>query len=139
MTTRRRAPGRGGRPRAAAGFLVWFTGEFFRANAVVLREVLTPGHAIDPAVVRVRLRSRSAVELATIMSLLSLTPGTLALDLTTGSRSPVLTVHGMHASDPEQLRASVHEMEDRLLAFLRRPTPGVVDRDPGTDAPVETT
>ncbi|BBG00613.1 MULTISPECIES: Na+/H+ antiporter subunit E [Pseudonocardia] len=122
MTGRTRAPG-GGRPAAAAHFLVWFTGEFFRANAVVLREVLTPGHTIDPAIVRVRLRSRSMVEIASIMSLISLTPGTLALNLTTGSRSPELIVHGMHATDPEQLRASVQEMEDRLLAFLRRPAP----------------
>lgn len=122
MTGRTRASG-GGRPAATVRFLVWFTGEFFRANAVVLREVLTPGHGIDPAVVRVRLRSRSMAEIATIMSLISLTPGTLALNLTTGSRSPVLTVHGMHAADPEQLRASVQEMENRLLAFLRRPAP----------------
>lgn len=109
--------------RAAVVFLFWFTAEFFRANAVVLREVLTPGHSIDPAVVTVRLRSRSMVELATLMSLISLTPGTLALNLTTGSHGPVLVVHGMHAADPEALRADVREMEDRLLAFLRRPVP----------------
>ncbi|MEU6697298.1 Na+/H+ antiporter subunit E [Pseudonocardia sp. NPDC046786] len=129
MTGRTRAPG-ASRLLASAHFLVWFTGEFFRANAVVLREVLTPGHGIDPAVIRVRLRSRSMVEIATIMALISLTPGTLALNLTTASRGPLLTVHGMHASDPEQLRASVQEMEDRLLACLRRPAPAEEGVDP---------
>ncbi|MEV1291845.1 Na+/H+ antiporter subunit E [Pseudonocardia sp. NPDC049635] len=122
MTGRTRAPG-DSRLLATVHFLIWFTGEFLRANAVVLREVLTPGHSIDPAVVRIRLRSRSMVELASIMSLISLTPGTLALNLATGSGAPVLTVHGMHASDPEELRTSVQEMEDRLLTCLRRPSP----------------
>ena len=129
MSRRTRAPG-DSRLLASAHFLVWFTGEFLRANAIVLREVLTSGHGIDPAVIRVRLRSRSMVEIATIMVLICLTPGTLALNLTTGSRDPLLTVHGMHASDPEQLRARVQEMEDRLLACLRRPAPaeGRVDQ-----------
>ncbi|MEQ3554772.1 Na+/H+ antiporter subunit E [Pseudonocardia nematodicida] len=113
------------RPRnritAGLSFLGWFSAEFVRANAVVLREVLTPGHSVEPAIVLVSLRSRSRIEIASLMSLLSLTPGTLALNLTTGSRSPELTVHGMHAADPETLRASVRELEDRLLACLRTP------------------
>lgn len=127
----RRAWRRAGR---IASFLAWFTAEFLRANAVVIRDILSPGDRIDPAIVEIPLRSRTALELATTTSLVTLTPGTLALSLTHGD--PVrLCVHGMHAPDTAAFRAELHELEERLLAALRPVDRGPAQPDASTRRP----
>jgi multicomponent Na+:H+ antiporter subunit E len=65
----------------AVRFAVWFTGQFLRANVVVAREILTPGQQIAPAVVELELRCSTPLEIATMIGLVTLTPGTLALAL----------------------------------------------------------
>lgn len=108
------------RTRAIGSFLGWFTVEFFRANVAVIREIVTPGQGVTPAIVVVPLRSRTPLELASTTSLVGLTPGTLALSLHEED-PPRLAVHGMHAGDVDAFRAQIHELEDRLLAALRPP------------------
>ncbi len=105
------------RGRAIASFALWFTGEFLRANVVVVREIMTPGHGVAPAIVEVPLRCRTPLEIASMASLMTLTPGTLALSL--HEDPPRLTLHGMHADDVDAFRRQIHDLEDRLLAALR--------------------
>ncbi len=100
-----------------AAFAVSFTAAFLRANAVVAWEILTPGHGIAPAIVRLPLRCQTPFEIASMISLVTLTPGTLALALR--GDPPVLAVHGMHAADVEAFRAQLHGLEDRMLAAIR--------------------
>jgi multicomponent Na+:H+ antiporter subunit E len=101
----------------AVRFTGWFTGEFLRANVAVAREILTPGQQIAPAVVELELRCRTPLEIATMIGLVTLTPGTLALALR--EDPPRLAVHGMHAADVAAFRAQLHDMEDRMLGALR--------------------
>lgn len=100
-----------------AAFAVWFTAEFLRANAVVAWEILTPGHGVAPAIVTLPLRSRTPFEIASMICLVTLTPGTLALNLR--GDPPALAVHGMHASDVEAFRTRLRDLEDRMLTAIR--------------------
>ncbi|MCZ2823861.1 MULTISPECIES: Na+/H+ antiporter subunit E [unclassified Modestobacter] len=111
----------------AARFLV----RFLRANVAVAREVLTPGQQVAPAVVVIAVHSRTPFEVATFMSLIALTPGTLPIELDRERR--LLTVHGMHAGDPDAFRAELHELEDQMLAALRPVTPRPDARVPDDD------
>ncbi|MCZ2806567.1 Na+/H+ antiporter subunit E [Modestobacter sp. VKM Ac-2983] len=108
----------------AARFLV----RFLRANVAVAREVLTPGLQVAPAVVVIAVQSRTPFEVATFMSLIALTPGTLPVELDRERR--LLTVHGMHAGDPDAFRTELCELEDQLLTALRPVTPRPGDRVP---------
>lgn len=101
----------------AAAFLGYFSLLFVRANLAVAWEIVTPGSGLAPAVVRLPLRSRTQLEIVSLAHLISLTPGTLALEV--GTEPPVLLVHGMHAGDPAALVATLTSLEDRLLAVLR--------------------
>ncbi|MET0189012.1 MAG: Na+/H+ antiporter subunit E [Pseudonocardia sediminis] len=98
-------------------FVGWFTVQFVRSNVVVARQILTPRLHISPAVVAVELRGHTRFEIATLISLIGLTPGTLALTLLDKPRR--LVVHSMHATDVEEFRAEVRELEDRMLAAVR--------------------
>ena len=100
---------------AAAAF--FYLRLFLRATVEVAVEVLTPGSGLAPAVVELRLHSRTMAELAAMAHLISLSPGTLVLEAR--AEPPVLYVHGMHAADPEEFLAELGELEERLLRAMR--------------------
>ncbi len=100
-----------------AGLAGAYTVRFLRANVDVIREILSPGDGLSPAIVEVLLRSRTPFEISSFVGLISLTPGTVALALSE-DRSR-LTVHGMHAGDPATFRADLAELEERMLAAFR--------------------
>ncbi|MGY2004359.1 Na+/H+ antiporter subunit E [Blastococcus sp. SYSU DS1024] len=101
-------------------FLAWYAVRFVQANVRVAREILTPGSDLAPAVVEVPVHDHGRLELASLMSLVTLSPGTMAVGLTADRRA--LLVHGMHAADPGAFRAELLELDRRLLA-VSRPLP----------------
>ncbi len=105
------------RSRRISAFTGAYLLRFVRANYQVAREIVTPGNGLAPAIVEVPLGSRTPFEIASYMSLVSLTPGTVALALSE-DRSR-LAVHGMHAGDPEHFRAELRELEEQMLAAWR--------------------
>lgn len=115
--------GAAARTRLAAAFLAVYARDFTVANAQVVREVVTPGSQLAPAVLRVRLRSRTPFEVASLAALVGLTPGTVVLHVDDPGRvAPEelsMTVHAMHAHDLHAERAALLRLEDRLLAVLR--------------------
>lgn len=77
---------------------------------------LRPGNR--PGIVAVPLRCETDTEMLLVSSLVTLTPGSLSLDLSPDGR--VLYVHGMFVEDPEALRAEVRdELETAVLRALR--------------------
>jgi multicomponent Na+:H+ antiporter subunit E len=103
------------------GFLGYYGWLFLKANAAVAREIVAPRSTLAPAVVELRLRGHRPLEIAVLAHLISLTPGTLALEVR--ADPPTLFLHGMHAADPQRFRDQLSELEDRLLAVMR-PTGG---------------
>ncbi|MDB1087726.1 Na+/H+ antiporter subunit E [Streptomyces sp. ACA25] len=107
-----------------ATFLVSFSYQFLEANMVIAWEILTPGTRLAPAIVKLPLRCRSRGEVMTLTSLVSLTPGTLAIEVET--EPFILYVHGTHAQDVEGFRTKLHDLETLMLGALRP-----VDEIPG--------
>lgn len=105
------------RGRRVLGFVGTYVVHFLRANYAVAKEIVTPGDGLAPAIVTVPLRCRTRAEIAAYMSLITLSPGTMALALDEDRTH--LTVHGMHAADPDAFRAELRELEERLLGAWR--------------------
>ena len=120
------------RSRRISVFTCAYLLRFLRANYQVAREIVTPGDGLAPAIVEVPLRSRTRFEIASYISLVSLSPGTVALALSE-DRSR-LAVHGMHAGDPEHFRADLRALEEQMLAAWRSGDAGYAVAD---DAPTE--
>jgi multicomponent Na+:H+ antiporter subunit E len=90
---------------------------FLLANAIVAWKIINPRSRLAPAVVLMSLASRSAIEITCLAHLITLTPGTLVLEV--GTDPPTLLVHAIHAVDPDRFRDRLGELETRLLAVLR--------------------
>ncbi|PTD96947.1 Na+/H+ antiporter subunit E [Pseudothauera lacus] len=97
-------------------FVGWFALEILKASLDVARLVLARRVAIAPAVLRVRLVRRDERVATLLGCLLTLTPGTLALDY--DAAGGVLYVHALDTDGASAVEDSVRRIEARLLAWL---------------------
>ncbi len=94
-------------------FTLYFVVMLVQANLRVTREVLTPDFRARPAIVAVPLDIRDEVAITTLANLITLTPGTLSLDVSTDRR--VLYVHAMFVTDVEAFRLEIKEGLERRV------------------------
>jgi len=98
-------------------FIVFFFVELIKANMKVAHDVITPVWYMRPGVIALPLEAKTDMEITFVANLISLTPGTLSLDVSDDRR--VLFIHAMFMDDEEGLRADLKEMERRALEVLR--------------------
>jgi multicomponent Na+:H+ antiporter subunit E len=97
---------------------VYFLWELLISSLQVAWDVLTPMHRSRPGIVAVPIEAKTDLEITTLANLVSLTPGTLSLDVSSDRQS--LYVHAMFVDDPETIRRDIKEgMERRVLEALR--------------------
>jgi multicomponent Na+:H+ antiporter subunit E len=99
-----------------AGFYLW---QLILSNLRVAYEVITPGHFMKPGVVAVPLDAETDAEITLLSNLITLTPGTLSLDLSPDRKT--LYVHVMYIDkDVETTREEIkRDLEQRVLEVLR--------------------
>ena len=90
-------------------WLVWFVlfylVELFLANLRVAHDVITPGYHMKPGIIAIPLDAKSDLEIIILSNLITMTPGTLSLDVSTDRR--VLYIHAMYIDDLEGLRSKI--------------------------------
>lgn len=103
------------RSLALAGYFLW---DLLRSSVQVVWDVVTPAHRSSPGIVGVPLDARTDGEILMTANLISLTPGTLSLDVSEDRKT--LWVHAMFIDDPDHIRRSLKDgMERRVLEALR--------------------
>jgi len=102
------------RPLAVLRFAGWFVVALVRASAVVAWEVVTPDDDINEAIVAVPLSTDVPGLVTLIANTISLTPGTLTLEVR--AEAPTLWVHVLHLRDVEDMRAEVEHIERMVCA-----------------------
>ncbi len=123
-------------PLAVLRFGWWFAKALVVSTLDVAIQVLRPRLRLDEGIVAVPLRATSPVVVTFIANAISLTPGTLTVDVrprsfgsvgrdpSTGSlpvvdgvvQPPVLYVHCLVTGDPDRVRAEVVELEEHAVA-----------------------
>lgn len=99
-------------------FIFFFLYELTKANLEVAYEVLTPSFNMTPGIIKVPLEAETDLEITFLANLISLTPGTLSLDVSDDKK--VLYVHSMYIKDRERFIAGIKNgFEKRLLEILR--------------------
>lgn len=99
-------------------FVFFFLYELFKANLQVAYDVVTPKFYMKPGIVKVPLDAKTDIEITLLANLISLTPGTLSLDVSNDKK--VLYVHAMYVSDKEKFIKGIKQgFEKRLLEILR--------------------
>jgi multicomponent Na+:H+ antiporter subunit E len=106
------------RTRKIAALVLYFLYDLVASSIRVVREVLTPGFRSRPGIIAVPLDAASDAEITVLANLISLTPGTLSLDVSEDRRT--LYVHAMFIDDPDKVRRELKSgMERRVLGVSR--------------------
>ena len=109
--------------RRAVVFATLYVVDLVRSSLRVAVDVCRPRLDICPGVIGLPLQAKTDAEITVLANLISLTPGTLSLDVS--SDRQVLYVHAMDLEDgPDALRADLRcRLEARVLDLLRGPVP----------------
>lgn len=105
------------RIEAGLVFVPWFTWQVFSASLDVAKIVLNPRYQIESAVVRVPLHTRDTRLITLLGCLLTLTPGTLALDYR--SRTGEMFVHVLDTRTVDSVTTAIGDMERRLMRWVQ--------------------
>jgi multicomponent Na+:H+ antiporter subunit E len=104
--------------RQAVALAVFFVWELVMASIRVAYDVITPVHLARPGVLAIPLDAKTDEEITMLASMISLTPGTLSLEVSEDRR--LLYIHAMFIDDADELRREVKQgFERRLLELLR--------------------
>ena len=102
--------------------IVFFTKELIIANIKVAYDVLTPPIYMHPCVIKFPMDAKTDLEITLLANMISLTPGTLSLDLSDDRK--YLFIHSVYYGDNaetvEKLKYNIkHGFEKRLLEVTR--------------------
>lgn len=96
----------------------YFLKELIVSNLRVLWDVITPRHINRPGIIGIPLAAQTDLEIFIVASLISLTPGTLSVDLSEDRKT--LFVHVMFLDDVEKAREEIKNgLERRILEVMR--------------------
>lgn len=98
---------------AFLGFFLW---ELIKANVRVTLEVLTPKFHMRPAVVAIPLSVHNDLAITILANIITLTPGTLSLDISDDKR--VLYVHALYVDDVDAFRRGIKQGFERRVKEL---------------------
>ncbi len=97
----------------AARLGAYFLYELTVSSFEVAWEVITPRHKSRPAIVAVPLDIEEPIQITVLANLISLTPGTLSLDVSSDGKT--LYVHDMFVDDPDEARMRIKTGFERLV------------------------
>lgn len=93
--------------------VVFFFWELLLANLKVAIHVVSPLSRLTPGIVAVPLDLKSDAEIALLANMITLTPGTLSLDVSTDRRA--LYVHVIDLDNADQLRREIKNGLERRI------------------------
>lgn len=100
------------------GYFFWLLKEIVTSSLKVAASVLGFGDKVQPAVIAIPLDARTDLEITLLACSITLTPGTLTLDVSPDRKH--LYVHAMFGGDAAALCADTKDsMERRILEVLR--------------------
>ncbi len=109
----------------AVGFLIFLVKSIIISSFQVAGYVLSPRLKLDQGIVAIPLAAQSDLEIAILASAITLTPGTLSVDVgqdAAGQR--VLYVHSLVMGDADAVRKSIkQDFERRILRVTRGGAP----------------
>lgn len=102
------------------GYVLW---QIVLSNLILAKVILQPRPPINPGIVAIPLTASSPLEIMTLASVITLTPGTISVDLGQNEQGErLLYVHILTTGDPTTFQTEVKETFERLLLRVTRGT-----------------
>lgn len=99
-------------------FAFYFLYEMIVANIQVAFDVVTPKYFFTPGIISYKMVAKTDIEINLLSTVLSLTPGTMVLDISDDNTT--LYLHVMYLRDKDAFREQIKNgFERKLLELLR--------------------
>ncbi len=99
-------------------FIIFYVWELILSNFRVLYDVLTPRHNMQPGIIAMPLDAKTDLEILAVANLLSMTPGSISMDVSADKK--YLYIHVMYIDNIDELRRILKtRFEARVLEVLR--------------------
>jgi multicomponent Na+:H+ antiporter subunit E len=106
------------RPLRVIGLAALFVWELVLSGYRVARLVLTPRMQLQPGIFAYRLKVDRNFEITLLANMITLTPGTLSVDVSADRKT--LYVHAIDCSDPDRTRRDIADgFERKILEAFR--------------------
>jgi len=96
-----------------AKLIMVFLYDLIVSSVEVVWDVLTPTHKARPGIIAVPLTVTREMDVLLVTNLISLTPGTLSLDVS--EEDNMLYIHAMFADDPDEIRRQIKDGVERRV------------------------
>ena len=94
-------------------FSGFYLGEILKANLMIALDILTPRNRMTPRFVTVRLGPLTQRQLLILTNVITMTPGTLCLDVSPDGRD--LLIHSLYAQNDDDVIRSVKDDYERRI------------------------
>jgi multicomponent Na+:H+ antiporter subunit E len=98
---------------AIFSFLGFYLVEVLKANLLIAVDILTPRNRMTPRFVTVRLDPLTHRQLLLLTNVITMTPGTICLDISPDGRD--LLIHSLYAKSDDELIRSVKDDYERRI------------------------
>lgn len=92
--------------------------ELIASSYIVVKAVLSPELNIRPAILKYTTELKSDWEVATLITMLCLTPGSVVVEVSEDNRT--LFIHAMDIQDVEEYRANIRNTFERAILEVTR-------------------
>ncbi len=92
--------------------VVWYTSQLVKANLIIAWDILTPRLRTNPAFLEVPLTIQSDMGLLLFSNLLSMTPGTMTLDISENKK--ILWAHVLYFSSEEKMLREFERFQKKI-------------------------
>jgi len=93
-------------------FLVFYLMKLVESNIVIAYDILTPKMHTNPCLIKVPLTIISNIGLLLFSNLLSMTPGTLSIDISDDKK--FMWVHVLYNKSEEEMLAEIQEIQGKI-------------------------
>lgn len=99
-------------------FIFYFLYAVIVANLQVAYEVMTPSLNVTPGIIKIPLDVQTNTEISLLANLITLTPGTLSIDVSDDKK--VLYVHTMYVKDKDEFIREIKDGFERRILLITR-------------------
>ncbi|HER08353.1 MAG TPA: hypothetical protein ENO20_05515 [Bacteroides sp.] len=102
---------------AIIGFLIYYLVKLVIANVYIAYDIVTPKMHTRPGFHRIPLNIQSRTGLLLFSNLLSMTPGTLVVEIS-GDRKTML-IHVLYSENEKRLLGEIDKIQEKIIKITR--------------------
>ena len=101
----------------AIEFLLFYLIKLVQSNIVIAYDILSPKMHVNPSIIKVPLIINSNVGLLLFSNLLSMTPGTLSLDISDDKK--FMWVHVLYKKSEDEMLVEIQEIQGKISRITK--------------------